>query len=92
MARENMRAAVHEILITQWDPIGVGREPRAQDEYDSYIPGIERHIRNGADRQRLARHLRNLERDEMGLSVTNIERSLMVAARLLALIDDASSR
>lgn len=27
------------ILMTAWDPIGVGDAPEAWDEYDSYAPG-----------------------------------------------------
>ncbi|HEY1756822.1 MAG TPA: hypothetical protein VGG72_15730 [Bryobacteraceae bacterium] len=25
-------------LLKEWDPIGVGEVPEAQDEYDSYVP------------------------------------------------------
>ena len=27
--------AIHTILLTEWDPIGVSHAPEAQDEYDS---------------------------------------------------------
>ena len=30
--------AIHDALIKEWDPIGVGGEPEAQDEYDGYVP------------------------------------------------------
>jgi len=35
-SREN-RARVREILMRDWDPIGVSRVPEAADEYDRYV-------------------------------------------------------
>jgi hypothetical protein len=35
-SREN-RARVREILMREWDPIGVAGSPEAADEYDSYV-------------------------------------------------------
>lgn len=32
--------AIRKILMNEWDPIGVVDEPKAQNEYDSYIPMI----------------------------------------------------
>jgi len=29
--------AIREVLMREWDPIGVAHEPQAQDEYDAYI-------------------------------------------------------
>ena len=31
---------VKNILMQDWDPIGVQAIPEAQDEYDSYVPTI----------------------------------------------------
>jgi hypothetical protein len=31
------RAKVREVLMREWDPIGVRDAPEAQDEYDSYV-------------------------------------------------------
>jgi hypothetical protein len=35
-SREN-RARVREVLMQEWDPIGVRDAPHAQDEYDRYV-------------------------------------------------------
>lgn len=35
-SREN-RAKVREVLMREWDPIGVCDEAEAQDEYDAYV-------------------------------------------------------
>ncbi|MEM8737526.1 MAG: hypothetical protein AAGG38_03475 [Planctomycetota bacterium] len=55
------------MLINEWDPIGVGDEPLAHDEYDSYIPVIYRLITEGADEDKIARHLKKLETISMGV-------------------------
>lgn len=34
--------AIRHVLTKEWDPIGIADIPRAQDEYDSYIPTIYR--------------------------------------------------
>ena len=31
---------IRQVLVKIWDPIGIKDEPRAQDEYDSYIEGV----------------------------------------------------
>src|SRR5262249_3371917 len=33
-------AAIRDVLLHQWDPIGVGDIPEAQDEYDLYVSQI----------------------------------------------------
>jgi hypothetical protein len=32
--------AIHDVLLNEWDPIGVNDAPEARDEYDNYIPVI----------------------------------------------------
>jgi hypothetical protein len=36
------------ILMTAWDPVGVGDAPEAWDEYDSYGPGVARRLLEAA--------------------------------------------
>ncbi|MBI1827043.1 MAG: cyclase family protein [Planctomycetes bacterium] len=73
--------AIHDVLIREWDPIGVSDEPAAQDEYDSYIPRIYRLIVEGADDFALARHLEKIETDQMGLA-SHHDRNDRIAWRL----------
>jgi hypothetical protein len=42
------------ILMTAWDPIGVGDAPEAWDEYDSYVGGVGRRLLEAADPDRAA--------------------------------------
>lgn len=56
-SREN-RAKIREILIQEWDPIGVRDVPQAQDEYDSYIGRVYVMLMDeGATRQAVAAYL-----------------------------------
>ena len=59
--------AIHEILLREWDPIGVAGEPGAQDEYDSYIPAIYLLMQARSSVMELASHLGKLETVSMGL-------------------------
>ena len=61
-------AAVHEVFIRDWDPIGVDDCPEAQDEYDSYIPVVVRMLLEDADAWIIADHLTKLQTIGMGLS------------------------
>jgi hypothetical protein len=31
---------IRQVLLKEWDPVGVGKDTDIQDEYDSYIGGI----------------------------------------------------
>jgi hypothetical protein len=46
-AARRTRAAVHPHVA--WDPIGVGDCSVAWDEYDQYLPGVARRLRDAAD-------------------------------------------
>jgi hypothetical protein len=57
--------AIHDILIKEWDPIGMGVP---QDEYDSYIPQIYKRLITRASEQNLFDYLWWVETTNMGLS------------------------
>ncbi len=78
-----IEGAIREILVRRWDPLGVGQEPAAPDEYDGYIGGVYRLIASGASADEIAEHLADIERSQMGFERTSAERLLPVAAVLL---------
>jgi hypothetical protein len=78
--------AVKEILFREWDPIGINSYPSLSDEYDSYANGIVRLLQAEADEYKIAEHLRNLQRVNMGMSSTNEERDRGIARRLISLV------
>jgi len=59
--------AIHEVLIKQWDPIGVAAVPEAQDEYDMYVPEIYAKLIRHENKQQIFDHLWWIETERMGL-------------------------
>ena len=80
---------VREILMRDWDPIGVAGVEEAADEYDSYVGRayimlMDEH----ASADAIAAYLLEIATDNMGLSgdsASLAERSAKAAAALVAL-------
>jgi hypothetical protein len=86
-SREN-RAAVREILMREWDPIGVKDVPRAEGEYDGYVGEVYILLSDkNVSEEDIAAHLINKATTHMALltSPELIERSHRAAARLVGL-------
>ncbi len=79
--------AIHQILLREWDPIGVAHEPAAQDEYDGYIHEIHGMLIRHEPRHRLVDHLWWIETQHMGL-YGNRAHTDAVADRLIGLRDE----
>ena len=59
---------IRQVLIDQWDPIGVMDDPEwPRDEYDSYIGEIYKYLARGESAEFIARHLCLIEETMMGL-------------------------
>ena len=78
---QNIQRVIREVLLRDWDPIGVRDVPEAQGEYDGYVGGVYRLLAAGVTVADLAEHLAQLERDAMGLSAQRQDRT-EVASRL----------
>ena len=76
---------IRSILLTDWDPIGVGEIPEAADEYDGYVGGIYRLLNAHASVDDVARHLHEIVISSIGLSSRGIEDHRDVAEKLCAL-------
>jgi hypothetical protein len=76
--------AIRNVLLREWDPIGVADEPAAQDEYDGYIPGIIGVLIRHEPRHRLFDRLWWIETEQMDLTGDR-ERTDAVAGRLIGL-------
>ena len=79
--------AIHDVLTAEWDPVGVGDESAARDEYDSYIPVIYRLLKENAADEKIARHLEQIETEWIGVG-TNHEKRLYIARRLREVVSD----
>ncbi len=81
---KRMQKAIKEILLTEWDPIGIfGTGP--EDEYDPFIWPILSLVRRGADVDEVSAHLDILESVLMGSSRNESERALSASRKLVAL-------
>ncbi len=80
-----IQEAIGQILLEDWDPIGVRDVPEAGDEYDGYIGGVYRLLATGAPPQVVAEHLCAVERDSMGFEQAQAAHLLPVAEKLCLL-------
>ncbi len=86
-SREN-RARVREVLMQEWDPIGVRDVPQAQDEYDDYVGEVYVMLMDQrATEQEITAYLYDIATNYMELSPRPelVERSARVAKLLVAL-------
>jgi hypothetical protein len=75
--------AIADVLLRNWDPIGIKDVPQAQDEYDSYVADVYRLLESGATAKDIARHLVQVETDSLGFQDTEPKMLIPVAKKLL---------
>jgi hypothetical protein len=80
-------AELNELLLSEWDPIGVGDVPEARNEYSSYAGSLARLLREGADVEALQAELSSAL-DHMGLEPSG-EREGRVAERIASWYADS---
>ena len=80
-----IRDAIAQVLMQAWDPIGVADVAEAADEYDSYAGRVYRLLAGGASESEVARFLRRVEVEEMGVPHVPEGRRLSAAAALVRL-------
>ncbi len=77
---------IREVLVRDWDPIGVMDDPEwPRDEYDSYIGEIHSYLARGESAEFIARHLCFIEDSRMGLGQLKESARLPVAVKLKAI-------
>lgn len=80
-----IQESIRQILLVDWDPIGIFDVPEAQDEYDSYIGGVYRLLASKCSVDALIDHLFVIETQTMGLLVPGREHLRPIANKLVAL-------
>lgn len=80
-AREIQRR-IGDLLLRHWDPIGVKNEPKARDEYDSYVGGVYRLLVSGASAKEIAKHLVDMETRQLGFEDTDPKMLIPLAYKL----------
>jgi hypothetical protein len=74
--------AIHNILLHDWDPIGVAEIPQAQDEYDSCVGQIYGMLIRHEPRHKILDYLWWVETEHMGLC-GNLQRTDRIVDRLI---------
>jgi hypothetical protein len=65
---KHFKNTVKDALLKDWDPIGVGSFPEAQDEYDAYVPELCSLLISKKSAQDIFKFLWELETGHMGLN------------------------
>lgn len=65
---------IDEILFFQWDPLGVSYAVEVRDEYRTYTPKIYSLLKNSAIVTDIARELKRLENEWMGVAINEQQR------------------
>ena len=63
--REAIEATIGNVLLNEWDPLGVRAEPERSGEYGKYSHDVYGLLVRGASDVQVGRHLHKIERDEM---------------------------
>lgn len=82
MSLASLSRDVREILLADWNPIGIRDVPQARDEYDAYVLPIAHILASGTTVTELADHLLDFEKDAFGLG-GNYDRANRAALLLL---------
>jgi hypothetical protein len=78
-------------LLEDWDPIGIGAAAEAADEYEDYASELGRMLRSGSPPEEIARHLAQIESEQMGLDERDPEELLPVSRKLIAWYETAAN-
>ena len=62
-----IKSGIRDVLLREWDPIGVRDIPEAHGEYDGYVGGVYRLLASNASEDQLVEHLDQIETAGMGL-------------------------
>ena len=82
---KEIQRAIGEVLLRNWDPLGVKDVPQAQDEYEGYVGGVYRLIASGATAKQIAEHLVRIETERLGYPDTDPKMLIPLANKLLRL-------
>lgn len=77
---------IRDVLLKEWDPVGVQDIPEAQDEYDGYVPTLYSMLIARKPIHEVFEYLLWLETEHMGLSADK-QRTRSIAEKLVGLSD-----
>jgi len=87
MKNEDMFLIVNNILLNEWDPIGVNSNPNLHDEYEHYVMPIINQLMTGITTEGLADFLYKIVEEDIGM-LGNFNTCYKVADILKKVVDD----
>lgn len=77
--------SIRQVLLRDWDPIGISGTEGPSDEYDAYIPKVYRVLVGSRCEDGLVDCLARIEGDDLGVEPASSEQLRPVAQKLLQL-------
>jgi hypothetical protein len=77
---------IEDVLLNDWDPIGVAGVPEAQDEYRGYVRRVYDVAVSNRSAKAISKLLVSFERDSMGLHARKPDELDSVANKILELV------
>ena len=85
---KHLFARIREVLLRDWDPMGLGDAPGTPDDYDAVARELHALVTDrSTTAERVAAYLRWVEREQMGLQ-RRPGMATEAAERLMALMDE----
>ncbi len=79
---QQRHSVIREVLLKEWDPIGVAQSTEAQNEYDGYVAEVAALVFGKASWEEIVDYLWKTEIETMGLP-GNRQKIELIASRLL---------
>jgi hypothetical protein len=64
-ASASKKEVLRTLLLRDWDPIGIGNEPAAQNEYNAYADDVAQRLSAGATLREIESYLRAVVHERM---------------------------
>ncbi len=81
-SEREIQRQIGEVLLRQWDPIGVADELEAHSEYESYVGGVYGLLVRSATSREIAERLVRIETERLGFEDSRWRMLVPVAKRL----------
>jgi hypothetical protein len=89
MNNQELTSVVREILLSVWDPCGVGDNIALEDEYDEYVPEIAALVAEIASSSTINQTLIKFEK-ELGVALPDQQRERAVRDLMAILCDEGN--
>lgn len=72
--KQSGEGTLRHLVMLHWDPIDISDHFEVWNEYDEYLPGIARLLRQGVTEDKLTDHLKHIEKNEIEVGLSGRSR------------------